>query len=212
MGVHRIKFPRLLGDTKAKFYSIAGFPNVIGVIDCTHVKVLAPREYEADYVNRKGYHSLDVQMVCDSGYRFLNVVAKWPGSVHDARIFRNSLLCQHLENGTLDGCILGDSGYPSRRYLMTPYLQTRNRAQERYNRSLLRTRVIVEQAFGVLKRRFACLAYGLRCHPGRCCSIIIATVFLHNYGLDCGDILEPNQDMDVNQPPNIVHQENNNGI
>ncbi|KAH3864348.1 hypothetical protein DPMN_027365 [Dreissena polymorpha] len=24
MGVHRIKFPRLLGDTKAKFYSIAG--------------------------------------------------------------------------------------------------------------------------------------------------------------------------------------------
>ena len=43
-----------------------------------------------------------MQMVCDASFRILNVVAKWPGSVHDARIFRESRLCQVLENGNIN--------------------------------------------------------------------------------------------------------------
>jgi len=43
-------------------------------------------------------------MVCDASFRILNqnVVAKWPGSVHDARIFRKSRLFQVLENGIIN--------------------------------------------------------------------------------------------------------------
>ena len=40
-------------------------------------------------------------MVCDANYRITNVVAKWPGSVHDARIYRNSVLKAHMDNGDL---------------------------------------------------------------------------------------------------------------
>ncbi|WAR11438.1 hypothetical protein MAR_025618 [Mya arenaria] len=35
------------------------------------------------------------------------------------------------ETGVMDGYLLGDSGYPFRHYLLTPYLNTRSPAQER---------------------------------------------------------------------------------
>jgi len=35
---------------------------VLGCIDGTHIKIMAPRENEAEYVNRKGVHSLNVQV------------------------------------------------------------------------------------------------------------------------------------------------------
>ncbi|KAH3888662.1 hypothetical protein DPMN_012701 [Dreissena polymorpha] len=42
--------------------------------------------------NKKGFHSLNLQMICDATLRFLDVVAKWPESVHDSRMFRESAL------------------------------------------------------------------------------------------------------------------------
>jgi len=50
--------------------------------------------------------------------------------------------------------------------------------------------VTIEQAFGVLKRRFPCLGYGLRVQPQLCCDVIVGCVFLHNYGIDNGDIID----------------------
>ncbi|XP_052813301.1 putative nuclease HARBI1 [Mya arenaria] len=160
-----VSFRRDVGVCKAEFYALAGFPNVIGLIDGTQVRVRAPHEFEADYVNRKGYHSINVQMVCDAKLRFMNVVAKWPGSVHDSRIFRESCLASELEQGQHNGYILGDSGYGCKPYLLTPYLNPRTGPQERYNEALVRTRVTVERSFGVLKRRSPCLSYGLRLEP-----------------------------------------------
>lgn len=63
------------------------------------------------------------------------------------------------------GLILGDSGYALKRYLMVPYLTPSNRAEENFNNALCRTRVTIEQAFGILKRRFPCLQIGymLKC-------------------------------------------------
>ena len=45
---------------KAKFLRLAGFPNVIGCIDCT--RILAPVNNEHEYVNRKNFHSINVQV------------------------------------------------------------------------------------------------------------------------------------------------------
>ena len=61
-----------------------------GTIDGTHIPILAPQESHADYVNRKGYHSIIMQTVVDCRYTFRDVVIGWPGSVHDARVLSNS--------------------------------------------------------------------------------------------------------------------------
>ncbi|KAK0134932.1 putative nuclease HARBI1 [Merluccius polli] len=85
---------------KEEFYRIAGFPSVIGSIDGTHIPITAPSHNEADYVNRKSIHSINVQIICDAAHIISNVEAKWPGSVHDARIYRESNLSNRLQRGS----------------------------------------------------------------------------------------------------------------
>lgn len=63
-----IKWPVTSGARAAiknGFYLQARFPNVIGCIDGTHVRIVAPSTDENAYVNRKGFHSINVQAVCD---------------------------------------------------------------------------------------------------------------------------------------------------
>lgn len=46
-----------------EFRSIAGFPSIIGAIDCTHIKIKrVGGDASEAYVNRKGYFSLNVQV------------------------------------------------------------------------------------------------------------------------------------------------------
>ena len=68
------------------------FPHVAGAIDCTHVPILAPRVHSEQYINRDGTFSLNIQAVVNHRGAFTNIVARWPGSVHDLRILKESTL------------------------------------------------------------------------------------------------------------------------
>lgn len=50
------------GRMKQKFYAMQQFPNVVGCVDGTHVRIQAPQEVEHEYVNRKNFHSINVQV------------------------------------------------------------------------------------------------------------------------------------------------------
>lgn len=57
--------------------------------------------------NRKGYFSINTQMICESHLKIMNVVSRWPGSVHDATIFNNSRVKAVLEEDQrYTNCIL----------------------------------------------------------------------------------------------------------
>ncbi|XP_064091280.1 putative nuclease HARBI1 [Macrobrachium nipponense] len=134
-----VKFPREIRDIQRKqteFMQIANMPGVVGVIDGTHIRIVAPKEFEAEYVNRKNFHSINVQLVFDAKYKIINIFANWPGSTHDARILQQSGLKTLFDRNILPpGChLLGDSGYPGKRWLLTPYLQPQSNAQIVYNR------------------------------------------------------------------------------
>ena len=131
-------------------------------------------------------------MVCDASRKITSCTAMWPGSTHDSRIFRSSALCRLFEANVHTGFLLGDSGYPCRTFLMTPFLNPSTAAEENYNRSLCSTRVIVEQTFGILKRRFQCLHTELRTDPERAVIYVTACAVLHNLGIERGDILNLN--------------------
>ena len=83
-------------QSKRKFFSIARMPNTIGIIDCTHIHIQAPHEREWEFVNRKGRHSINVQLIGNVDLKITNCVVRWPGSVHDARILRESHLYRRL--------------------------------------------------------------------------------------------------------------------
>lgn len=44
------------------FYTTSQFPNVLGVIDGTHIRIVAPHGHPQAYVNRKKFHSIVLQV------------------------------------------------------------------------------------------------------------------------------------------------------
>ena len=91
-----IKFPsnEEIRTVKQNFFAISRFPGVVGTIDGTHIPILKPSgdDYE-EYRCRKGFFSINVQAVSSSNLQFFNIVSRWKGSTHDARIWQNSSQC-----------------------------------------------------------------------------------------------------------------------
>lgn len=73
--------------------------------------------------------------MCDAEMKIINCVVKWPGSVHDTRILRESAVFTAFESShkPLQGYILGDSGYLLRDWVMTPILHPHIPKEEAYN-------------------------------------------------------------------------------
>ncbi|KAK6292242.1 hypothetical protein J4Q44_G00368260 [Coregonus suidteri] len=91
------------------------------------------------------YHVKTVKMVCNADCVISNVVAKWPGSVHDSRIFRASEIYQCYHKGVWLPAFSPDT------------FTDPQEAQQAYNHAHARTRARVEMTFGLLKARFHCL-------------------------------------------------------
>nr|CAI5865444.1 unnamed protein product [Callosobruchus analis] len=67
-----IKFPntsRKRQEIKVEFMNKYGFPGVVGAVDGTHIAILKPEVEEHNFINRKGFHSLNVQVVSDEKKR-----------------------------------------------------------------------------------------------------------------------------------------------
>lgn len=194
-----MSFPRTDAEIECKiqeFYDMHEFPCVIGCIDGSLVPIKGPTNAQDEhlYVCRKRYHALNVQAVVDANMKFLNIVAKWPGSTHDAHIWSNSSLYRLMATNSLNAnfeefWLLGDSGYKCEPYLLTPYPEPQTRGEKEFNKCHRRTRCIVERVFGVWKSRFMCLhkwGGAMLFSPERCCTIIMATAILHNICIDRG--------------------------
>ena len=179
-----VKFPTTMQerrDIMNMFFTCSDLPGVIGAIDCTHVPIQSPGGQDGEiYRNRKCYFSINVQLICDCSGYISDVVARWPGSVHDSTIFDNSHVRALLETCQEEGYLVGDSGYACRRYLLTPLLNPVSNAEQAYNRAQTSARNCIERTNGVLKRRFPALKYGMRLKTENVLSVIVAVVVLHN--------------------------------
>jgi len=186
---HFIRLPQTeaqMSEEANNFYNVAKFPRVIGLIDCTHIKIQSLGGDNAEvFRNRKGFFSLNVQVICNASLSITNVVARWPGSTHDATVFINSRVHAEFESRKYTNyLLLGDSGYPALKYLLTPLLNPHSEIEQLYNESHIRTRNGIERCFGVLKRRFPILAYGIRLkNMDTIMAVITSTCILHNIAI-----------------------------
>lgn len=166
------------------FYQYCGMPKTIGCIDGCHLRILAPSVKEKAYVNRKGYHSINCQVVCDSYLRLYDLCPRWPGSSHDAFILRNNDMFTDFPKNNATGWLLGDSAYPILPWIMTPLANPQTRGEKRFNGSLTKGRSCVERCNRLLKARFRCLQQCLMFTPEKCSKIALACDVLHNIAID----------------------------
>ncbi|XP_063080010.1 putative nuclease HARBI1 [Engraulis encrasicolus] len=204
--LHRaISFPQA-GDLQAVGQGFAdlsgtpGFKKIVGAIDGSHIRIKPPAQHRIDYLNYKGFYSINLQAICDARGKFLDIFVGYPGSVHDTRVMKNSSVYRAGRYPPPGFMILGDGGYQcldAPVCVMTPYKEPVNGPiQARYNYHHAKGRSIIERAFGMMKTRWRCTLFkALEVRPTFTPQIIASCAFLHNVCMDNGDLLEPDEDV-----------------
>ena len=212
-----VRWPNYSQRFSVQFEEAGGMPSVCGLIDGTLIKIKKPSQYEEQYVDRHGNHSINVMLVCGPNHQFLYCNASWPGSLNDARVLRNSDLYRQFQSGyrTFPGAvILGDSIYPCVQWLIPPVLGDQlPQNVQRFNAAHKRTRSLIERSIGILKVRFPCLNMLRVNGPEYAAEIIKTCVVLHNLCIEVEGAVEDNVVMEYIQEraEGQLQQEHENG-
>ena len=180
-----------IAKTEMKF----GMPQAFGFIDGTHIPIKRPSNSSQDYFNYKGFHSVSVQAVCDYRGMFLDVDCRWPGSLHDAKVFSNSSINKRMVENTLPvtyqkllpghcevpSHIIGDPAYPLTPYCLKEYLHCHQNKEVIFNNMLRSARNQIECAFGRLKARWSILTRKIDLKLENVPVVIYACFVLHNF-------------------------------
>lgn len=183
-----------------------GIPQIIGCIDGTHIPILPPEEGLKDFINRKSWASIILQGIVDDRCLFRNISCKFPGSAHDANVFKNSAIFERAEqiwpkekigfNGVdIPYILLGDPAYPLLPWLMKNYPGSGLTAERQsFNEHMNSGRIRVEMSFGKLKCRFRILCKRSEVSYKFMPKVVAACCVLHNL-------------IELNKKSNIISQQ-----
>ncbi len=145
------------------------------------------------YYNYKGFHSIVLMGLVDADYKFIWADVGSNGAASDAQIFADSELKEAIENDVISfppadllpnddrGIPYFIIGFSLRTWMMKPYGRHGLPVPEKiFNYWLSRARRIVENAFGILSNRFACLLTTLKQQPPVIIDVMLSCICLHN--------------------------------
>eukprot|EP00904_Undaria_pinnatifida_P012574 jgi/Undpi1/8447/HiC_scaffold_25.g10914.m1 len=167
----------------------------VGCLDGLNVKTEAPSLTDVLTVIRyfsgaKNCYSLNVQAIATAKGRFLCMSCKAPGSTHDWTAYGSSQMSGAVDNLPDGYYVLGDAAYPLSDKLLTPYPgKGLDPELDSFNFHLSQLRIKVEQAFGILVKRWGILWKPLRISFDRRPKLIRALFHLHNFCIDEGSQL-----------------------
>lgn len=109
------------------FKRLGGIENIVGAVDGSYVPMKAPKENAEVYKTRKCNYAMTLQAIAIPTLKFIDTEIAYPGSVHDGRIFRNSLIyskiSENREHYFNEGAfIIGDKAYPLLNWCIPPYI------------------------------------------------------------------------------------------
>jgi len=201
-----IRMPTIaeMEETAAKMFHRFKLPNFALGVDGVQMRLeeaprgLHPGQIAQDFWCRKQNYSINVQAVGDATGLLRDIVVGFPGSVHDARIWKLSDVKLYWESQRRFN-IAGDSGYPISEVLVKPFTAQESgndRSKRLFNKRLsgIRT-VMTENIYGRWKRRFPILKQ-LRYHLENSLNTIIATAIIHNLCILWNDETEVPSDDD----------------
>lgn len=186
-------------NIKEDFMRQWNFPNCCGALDGKHVVTDKPPNTGSLFYNYKHTFSIVLMALVDSNYKFITIDIGGYGKNSDAGIFSDSHLGKRLAAGNLylpddkplpglteplPHVFIGDEGFPLQKHLMRPYprKQTTTDTRKRvYNYRLSRARRVVENAFGILSKKFRIYQRKMQVTPEHLDIIVGATCCLHNF-------------------------------
>ena len=156
-------------QTYADSIFIKGAPlkNCIGFVDGTVRLICRPtRHQRVCYNGHKRIHALKFQSVVIPCGLIAHLYGPVEGRRHDCALLRMSRLMEEFERRDLndrDGTpytLYGDTAYPVRRYLLSPFRGANLRAEEQeFNSRMSSVRECVEWEFGKMMKMFAFLDF-----------------------------------------------------
>nr|XP_043616153.1 protein ALP1-like [Erigeron canadensis] len=169
------------------------FKGCLGALDGTHIDVHVSEGDRARYRNRKGDITTNALAPCTPDMQFTYVLAGWEGSAADGRILRSAIIQENGLKVKKGNYYLVDAGYTNGEGFLAPFRGQRyhlntwssgrgpQKAEEYFNMKHSSARNVIEQCFGVLKKRWAILRspsfYPIRTQN----NIILACCLLHNF-------------------------------
>ena len=149
------------------FEALCGLPCCGGALDGTFMPMKKPSEFGDTYFCYKKFIAIIVLACVDARGIFTYVNAGRPGSVGDSYAYRNSIMHQKIASGewlahptrsiagvNIKPFLVADSAFPLSASCMKCYDVGQPAYRRSFNYSLIRTRRVVEQAFGRLKGRW----------------------------------------------------------
>jgi hypothetical protein len=182
-----------------KIERLSGFPNVVGCLDGTDIGIYKTPGLQGEtYFNRKKRYAISCQVICSYDKKILHVFTGYPGSVHDARVYRSMRPYRFPEEYfSGDEYLLADSAYELSAHCIVPYRKPASNIKKnrQFNYYLSNIRVCVEHTIGIWKERFPSLK-ALRVNLYRradhkaAVEWIDATAVLHNIAQQENDVWE----------------------
>ncbi|XP_066343049.1 protein ALP1-like [Miscanthus floridulus] len=174
------------------------FKDCIGALDGTHIRATIPKEMQHAFRGRYKHCTQNVLAAVDFDQKFTYVLAGWEGTAHDALVLRDALTREGGLRVPQGKYYLVDAGYGAKPGFLSPFRGVRyhlnewgrnpvQNEKELFNRRHCSLRIIVEQAFGALKRRFKVLDDASPFFPYETqVDIVVACCIIHNWVIEDG--------------------------
>ena len=201
---HHLKetlIPELTKDDWLKiaqgFKTTRNFPNCLGALDGKHIRIDRPTGSTSEYWNYKKFYSVVLLATCDANYKFTFIDVGAYGSAADSAVFKSSELGIKLDNNTLDipdprpitaqgdslpFVFVADEAFGISKHIMRPFGGRANGPDRLiFNYRLSRARMCIEQAFGILTKKWARLSIALNVSIDHVYLIVQTCCILHNF-------------------------------